>query len=77
MIGSRNNQPPKQIGGRLKGKLKQIGTRSVISAINAIVKAPDVSEKGIPNEHNNIDVQNEPKFEHTRPEKKSSNSLEK
>ena len=77
MIGNRDHSVRKLIGGVLRGKRKQIGSRGIRTVLNALVRGPDMSATGIRNSHNNEDVQNEPKFDHTKPAKSGNVTLEK
>lgn len=76
-IGKRSvDRGLKLIGVRNTSGLKQMGTRAVLHALKNAVQVNNNTNK-IENDHNNEDVQNEPKFQHTEPERKSKNSLEK
>lgn len=74
-VGTRNNNKVKKmIGQRANGVLKQIGMRNVKQLAQTVMK-PD--SRQLINDHNNADVQQEPKFQHTEPVKRKSNALER
>jgi hypothetical protein len=74
-IGTRNNGiAKKMVGQRGAGVMRQIGSRVARHMGNAVIKG--VAGQLI-NDHNNADVAQMPKFQHTEPVKRKKNGLER